>query len=52
MPLFYPKIVRFMEAFIFEQWKGGELQELIGLKGNVIEWRYGYIAEKFVVHTR
>nr|DAT97716.1 MAG TPA: hypothetical protein [Caudoviricetes sp.] len=33
--------------------RGSELQEFAGLKGNVIEWRYGgYVAEKIVVHTR
>lgn len=50
--LFCPKIVRFMKAFNFERLKGGsELQEFINLKGSMVEWRYGYVEEKFIVYT-
>ena len=49
--VFCPKIVRFMKAFNFEQRKESELQKFVGLKGNVVEWRYGYVEEKFIVYT-
>ena len=48
---FCQKIVRFMKAFNFEQRKESELQKFVGLKGNVVEWRYGYVEEKFIVYT-
>ena len=44
--VFCPKIVRFMKAFNFEQRKESELQKFVGLKGNVVEWRYGYVEKK------
>ena len=44
--VFCPKIVRFMKAFNFEQRKESELQKFVGLKGNVGEWRYGYVEKK------
>ena len=44
--VFCPKIVRFMKAFKFEQRKESELQKFVGLKGNVVEWRYGYVEKK------
>ena len=44
--VFCPKIVRFMKAFNFEQRKESELQKFVGLKGNMVEWRYGYVEEK------
>ena len=40
-----------MKAFNFEQRKESELQKFVGLKGNVVEWRYGYVEEKFIVYT-
>ena len=47
IPLFCPKIVRFMKVLNFWQWKGGcELQEFINLKGSMVEWRYGYVEKK------
>lgn len=44
--VFCPKIVRSMKAFNFEQRKESELQKFVGLKGNVVEWRYGYVEKK------
>lgn len=35
-----------MKAFNFEQRKESELQKFVGLKGNVVEWRYGYVEKK------
>ena len=35
-----------MKAFNFEQWKESELQKFVGLKGNMVEWRYGYVEKK------
>lgn len=49
---FCQKIVRFMKALNFRQWKGGcELQEFSGFECKIIEWRYGYVEEKFIVYT-
>ena len=44
--VFCPKIVRSMKAFNFEQRKESELQKFVGLKGNVVEWRYGHVEKK------
>lgn len=44
--VFCQKIVRFMKAFNFEQRKESELQKFVGLKGNMVEWRYGYVEKK------
>ena len=35
-----------MKAFNFEQRKESELQKFVGLKGNMVEWRYGYVEKK------
>lgn len=35
-----------MKAFNFEQRKESELQKFVGLKGNVVECRYGYVEKK------
>ena len=52
IPLFCPKIVRFMKVLNFWQWKGGcELQEFSGFECKMIKWRYGYVEEKFIVYT-
>lgn len=40
------KTVCLMKAFNFEQRKESELQNFVGLKGNVVEWRYGYVEKK------
>jgi hypothetical protein len=41
-----------MKALNFWQWKGGcELQEFSGFECKIIEWRYGYVEEKFIVYT-
>lgn len=41
-----------MKALNFWQWKGGcELQEFSGFECKMIEWRYGYVEEKFIVYT-
>ena len=34
------------KAFNFEQRKESELQKFVGLKGNMVEWRYGYVEKK------
>ena len=42
-----------MKAFNFEQRKESKLQKFVGLKGNVVEWRYGgYVAERYVIHAK
>lgn len=43
---FCPKTVCLMKAFNFEQRKESELQKFVGLKGNMVEWRYGYVEKK------
>ena len=35
-----------MKAFNFEQRKESELQKFVGLKGNMVEWRDGYVEKK------
>lgn len=46
MSPFCPISVYIVKAFNFEQRKESELQKFVGLKGNMVEWRYGYEEKK------
>ena len=46
MSPFCPKMVCLMKAFNFEQRKESELQKFVGLKGDMVEWRCGYVEKK------